>query len=131
MEANLARSIARSSTHRRRRSRSADMRKCARIGSAESHRGVRVGPDAHTAFRRRLRLRPLSSDVRARALCCQQRAALPNFVSIADVAAALGTSRRTIERRIRAGTLPRPERLSPGKVGWRRELIVRTLIMPR
>lgn len=43
---------------------------------------------------------------------------LNKYVGYVEVAAALGVSRRTLERRVRAGTLPPPDQLSPNRVGW-------------
>ncbi len=48
---------------------------------------------------------------------------LPQFVGYAEVAKALGVTRRTIERMVRARTFPLPIQLAPNRVGWKLETI--------
>ena len=43
---------------------------------------------------------------------------LPQFVGYREVCEALGYSRRTLERMVRAGTFPKPVQLAPNRVGW-------------
>ena len=45
------------------------------------------------------------------------------YVGYREVAKARGISRRTLERQVRGGSFPRPERISPGRVGWRVEVL--------
>ena len=44
---------------------------------------------------------------------------LPQFVGYAEVEAALGVSRRTVERMVREGKFPMPVQLTPNRVGWK------------
>ena len=46
------------------------------------------------------------------------------IVRMAEVMQLTGLSKSTIHRRYRAGTFPRPLRLGPQSIGWRREEIV-------
>ncbi len=48
---------------------------------------------------------------------------LPKFVGYAEVGAALGVSRRTVERMVRAGIFPKPVQLAPNRVGWQVEAV--------
>ena len=60
------------------------------------------------------------------ALNCEQvrqDQSLRVYVGYREVAAARGVSRRTLERMVRAGTFPCPQRLSPGRVGWPAEVV--------
>lgn len=41
-----------------------------------------------------------------------------HFIRAKDFAAEVGLSRTTIWREVRAGRLPRPAQLSPGRIGW-------------
>ena len=44
---------------------------------------------------------------------------LPQFVGYTQVEAALGVSRRTVERMVREGKFPMPVQLTPNRVGWK------------
>ena len=44
---------------------------------------------------------------------------LPQFVGYAEVEAALGVSRRTVERMVREGKFRMPVQLTPNRVGWK------------
>lgn len=60
------------------------------------------------------------------ALNCEQvrqDQSLRVYVGYREVAAARGVSRRTIERMVRAGTFPKPQRVSPGRVAWPIEVV--------
>ena len=48
---------------------------------------------------------------------------LPRLVGYAEVARALGVSRRTVERIVRRGELPAPFRVSTGCTRWRADTI--------
>ena len=48
---------------------------------------------------------------------------LPQYVGYSEVQEALGVSLRTIERMVRDGLFPRPEQLSPNRVGWKAEVV--------
>ena len=48
---------------------------------------------------------------------------LPQFVGYAEVEAALGVSRRTVERMVREDKFPRPVQLTPNRVGWKVETV--------
>ena len=42
----------------------------------------------------------------------------PGFIGYAGVGRFVGVTRRTIEREVQRGNLPRPMQLTPGKMGW-------------
>ena len=46
------------------------------------------------------------------------RAALTKFVGYKEVTAATGVSRKTVERMVSSGGFPKPQRLTPQRVGW-------------
>ena len=46
------------------------------------------------------------------------RKQLPQFVGYREVAESFGVSRRTIERQVEEGIIPKPLQLSPNRVGW-------------
>ena len=48
---------------------------------------------------------------------------LPQFVGYVEVEAALGVSRRTVERMVREGKFPMPVQLTPNRVGWKVETV--------
>ena len=48
---------------------------------------------------------------------------LPQFVGYAEVGAALGVSRRTVERMVREGKFPMAVQLTPNRVGWKVETV--------
>jgi prophage regulatory protein len=48
---------------------------------------------------------------------------LPQYVGFSEVQEALGVSRRTVERMVRAGTFPQPVQLSSNRVGWQVETV--------
>lgn len=52
---------------------------------------------------------------------------LPRFVGYGEVEGALGVSRRTIERMVRAGDFPKPTQLAPNRVGWQVEAVEKWL----
>ena len=46
------------------------------------------------------------------------RAALTKFVGYKEVTSATGVSRKTVERMVSSGRFPKPQRLTPQRVGW-------------
>jgi prophage regulatory protein len=48
---------------------------------------------------------------------------LTRYVGWPQVCEALSLSRSTLERRVRRGNFPKPEELSPGRVGWKVETV--------
>jgi predicted DNA-binding transcriptional regulator AlpA len=49
---------------------------------------------------------------------------LPQYIGYDEVAEALWVHRRTVERMVENGLFPRPEQVSPNRVGWRIEVLL-------